>query len=165
MTETDTISDETFLAWQAKVRDTNVSEQTLLATDYLNHFNEIVMTLEMVPDMPELLDEAKAWAPKSYKDHFQSSSIADKELAIEAYDHVPAKFKEPFEATISQANKVVLAGIQRIERELDKGSPELVRVAATTASQLLQKLIDHASANIHGSVSTMDQSDIDALLD
>lgn len=165
MTDTDGTTDPDFLAWQEKVRDSNVSEQTLLATDYLNHFNEIVMTLEMVPDMPELLDEAKAWAPKSYQDHFRDSSIADKDLAVEAYDHVPAKFKVPFEATIEQANNVVIAGIQRIEKEIERGSPELLRVAATTTSHLLQKLMDHAGANIHGSVSTMDQSDIDALLD
>lgn len=165
MSDTDTDMDETFRAWQEKVRGTNVSEQTLLATDYLNHFNEIIMTLEMVPDMPELLDEAKVWAPKSYQDHFRGSSIADKDLAIEAYGHVPDMFKAPFEATIAQANKVVVAAIQRIEREIEAGSPELVRVACTSASHLLQKLMDHASANIHGSVSTMDQTDIDALLD
>lgn len=165
MNDTDTDMDETFRAWQEKVRGTNVSEQTLLATDYLNHFNEIIMTLEMVPDMPELLDEAKGWAPKSYQDHFRGSSIADKELAVEAYDHVPEKFKAPFEATIEQANNVVFSAIQRIERELEQGSPEMVRVACTTASHLLQKLMDHASANIHGSISTMDQNDIDALLD
>jgi hypothetical protein len=50
---------EDFLAYQEKVRDTNINEQTLLATDYLNHFNEIVMLLEMVPDMPEMLEDAK----------------------------------------------------------------------------------------------------------
>ncbi len=34
---------EVFLQWRDKVRGTNISEKTLLATDYLNHFNEIVM--------------------------------------------------------------------------------------------------------------------------
>jgi len=31
-----------FLAWRGRVRGANISEKTLLATDYLNHFNEIV---------------------------------------------------------------------------------------------------------------------------
>ncbi len=45
-----------YLAFQHKVRGTNINEQTLLATDYLNHFNEIAMMLEMIPDMPEFLE-------------------------------------------------------------------------------------------------------------
>ena len=47
------------------------------------------MLLEMIPDMPDMLEDAQEWQPKSYKDHFRDSSIADKELAIEAYDIVP----------------------------------------------------------------------------
>ena len=35
--------DAGFLAMQAKVKGSNIDETTLLATDYLNHFNEIVM--------------------------------------------------------------------------------------------------------------------------
>src|SRR3546814_1723486 len=35
------------------VRGKNINQNTLLATDYLNHFNEIIMLLEMLPSMPE----------------------------------------------------------------------------------------------------------------
>ncbi len=31
---------ESFLAMQERVKGTNINEQTLLATDYLNRFNE-----------------------------------------------------------------------------------------------------------------------------
>ena len=78
---------------RARVRGTNINEQTLLATDFLNHFNEIVMTLELVPDMPELLEEAKAWQPKTYQDHFRDSVFAEKDLAVEAYRHAPARYR------------------------------------------------------------------------
>ena len=37
--------DGEFLAMQDKVRGSNIDETTLLATDYLNHFNEIVVLL------------------------------------------------------------------------------------------------------------------------
>jgi predicted Zn-dependent protease with MMP-like domain len=79
---------------------TNLDPVTLLATDYLNHFNEIVMLLEMVPDMPEILQDAQEWQPKTYTAHFETSTIADKDLAIEAYPHVPSEFKVPFEETV-----------------------------------------------------------------
>jgi hypothetical protein len=49
-----------FLEFQSRVKDANINDQPLLATDYLNHFNEIVMILDMLPDMPELIDEAKS---------------------------------------------------------------------------------------------------------
>src|SRR3546814_196200 len=39
------------------VRGTNINATSLLATDYLNHFNEVVMVLELVPDMPERSEE------------------------------------------------------------------------------------------------------------
>ena len=56
--------DDKYPEYRERCMGTNVNEQTLLATDYLNHFNELVMTLEMLGDMPELLEEAKMWAPK-----------------------------------------------------------------------------------------------------
>ena len=89
--------DGEYLAMMEKVKGTNIDEKTMLATDYLNHFNEIVMLLEMIPDMPDMLYEVKAWQPKSYQDHFRASTIAEKELVIEAYGHVPAIYREPFE--------------------------------------------------------------------
>ncbi|MDP3655070.1 MAG: hypothetical protein Q8R67_25705, partial [Rhodoferax sp.] len=35
----------------ALLRAANINPRTGLATDYLNHFNEAIMLLEMVPDM------------------------------------------------------------------------------------------------------------------
>lgn len=154
-----------FLNFKEKVRGTNINEDTLLATDYLNHFNEIVMTLEMVPMMPELLEDAKEWKPKTYQQHFEDSNIADKDLAIEAYPAVPRKFRDPFEKTIVQMGRLVAATLVRLENGVDSGDMELVQVTATSASQLLQRLMDHASGIIHGSDKTMDQTEIDAFLD
>ncbi|MEO8318885.1 MAG: hypothetical protein ABI561_11235, partial [Bradyrhizobium sp.] len=37
----------------AQLKAANINPRTGLATDYLNHFNEAIMLLEMVPDMPE----------------------------------------------------------------------------------------------------------------
>ncbi len=156
--------DDAYPALSARAQGTNVNAQTLLATDYLNHFNEMVMTLEMLADMPELLDEAKAWAPKAYKDHFRDSTIADKELAIEAYDHVPPKLKEPFEQNVRQINTLIETTVERLEKDIERGDMDLVRANAKALSEVIQKLMDMASANIHGSATTMDQSEIDNLI-
>ena len=151
-------------ALRARVRGTNINEQTLLATDFLNHFNEIVMTLEMVPDMPELMEEAKAWRPKTYQDHFRDSVFAEKDLAIEAYRHAPAKYRRALETTIVQMSRLIAIAVKRAEAQLAANETDAVRDGLLTACRLLQALMDHASAIINGSVSTMDQAEIDLLL-
>ena len=156
--------DGEFLAMQQRVKGSNIDETTLLATDYLNHFNEIVMLLEMVPDMPDMLEEVKAWQPKSYKDHFKDSTIADKDLAIEAYDHVPGIYREPFEQTIEQINLMIASTVERMEANIRDGQDDVLRANVQTLSGILQRLMDMASAIIHGSAKTMDQSEIDTLL-
>ncbi len=159
-----TTDDPRYLALHERAKGTNVNEQTLLATDYLNHFNEVVMLLEMIPDMPDMLDEAKEWQPKSYKDHFLGSSIADRELAVEAYDFVPTKYKVPFEQTISQLNRLVESSLGRLEQDLVDGNMDLARENASALSMTLQRLTDMAGGIIYWSESTKDQSEIDVLL-
>ena len=151
-------------ALRARAEGTNVISQTLLATDYLNHFNEIVMLLELIPDMPEMIEEAKAWRPKSYKEHFAASTVADRELAIEACDFVPAQYREPFERTVAQLNDLVALTIGRLEAAIAQGDPEAVRETATTMSRTIQRVLSIADGIIHGSEKTMAQEEIDALI-
>ncbi len=155
---------EDFLAWRAKVKGTNISEKTLLATDYLNHFNEIVMLIEMVPDMPIMLDECYLWEPKSYQEHFQQSGFSDKELAIAAYEHVPAKFRRPFEDTIIQMQLVASATIQRMAAAIEAGNLEQLRLDCQGSVAMIHKIIQVANGIIHGAASMMDQEEIDLYL-
>ena len=45
----------------ARLRAANINPRTGLATDYLNHFNEAIMLLEMIPDMPECAEDFLLW--------------------------------------------------------------------------------------------------------
>lgn len=150
---------------QARARGSNLDSVTLLATDYLNHFNEIVMLLEMVPDMPEILDDAKEWQPKAYVDHFLTSTIADRELAVEAYPLVPPMYKEPFEQTVGLINALIASTVERLDAEVATGEVERVRESARSLSRNIQRLMDSASAIMHGTTKTLAQSDIDQLMD
>lgn len=154
-----------FEEYQARVAGTNISAQTLLATDYLNHFNEIIMLLDMLPDMPDMLDECKAWAPKSYKEHFAGSTFRDRQLAIEAYDRVPSRFRLPFEETIRQLDTLLLGGIAHLEAMLAEDAPaEHFQETCRALSRTSQLLMDCASSIIHGSNRAMAQAEIDGLL-
>lgn len=165
MAETEELVDAPpFEDWQRRVAGTNISAKTLLATDYLNHFNEIIMLLGMVADMPELLEDCRDWRPRSYPNHFRESGFSDRELAIAAYTHVPDRYRKPFEETIEQMNAVVETSLSLLGDAAAAGEPAVLADKAQTAVAVLQRLQDHASAIIHGSEHIMNQTEIDGLL-
>ncbi len=157
--------DAAYLEVKARAADSNLNPETLLATDYLNHFNEIVMLLEMVPDMPEIMEDVKMWAPKSYVQHFADSSIADKEIAVEAYEVVPLKYREPFDQTITQLNAAISGAVRYLDQVIEQGNDDLLREQAGIMSKMIQRLMDTAAGIIHGGMETMAQSDIDAIIE
>src|ERR1700694_6108396 len=81
----------------AQLRAANINPRTGLATDYLNHFNEAIMLLEMVPDMPECAEDFLAWTPLSYAEHFIASNFKDRDLAIEAYEMAEPSIRAEFD--------------------------------------------------------------------
>ena len=149
--------------WRERVRGANINQTSLLATDYLNHFNEVVMLIEMVPDMPDCLDDVRDWRPMSYKDHFAHSGFSDKDLAIAAYDHAPAHFRERLETTIDQLDRLVALSIKRIDAALAEGDADLVSIVVARATRDLHRMVEVASATINGAVPTIGQDDIDSM--
>jgi hypothetical protein len=155
---------ESLEALRAEVKGTNINEQTLLATDYLNHLNEPIMLLEMVADAPELLDELAIWRPKSYVEHFTDSSFAEKELAIRAYAAAPVEFRSPFDMTVESAGRCICATVEPLKRLTDQGRIDEARTLATEVTTILGELVDRASMIIHGQVTTLGQSQIDQIM-
>lgn len=158
---------------QKLVKGTNINEDTLLATDYLNHFNEVIMLLELVPDMPECLEDVKEWQPKTYAEHFEESTFSDKELAVLAYENAPSDCRVPFDQATEEINEKVKSGIVEIEAVQRGGIAEQLRDTVRTVTRDIQLLMDRSSAIINGDfgkqkeevVVTLDQDDIDALFD
>ncbi len=147
------------------VKGKNINQETLLATDYLNHFNEIVMLIDMVPTMLECIEDVKAWAPKSYEQHFKDSVFADKDLAILAYHNAPPQFREPFDDTVAAMNILVAKGLIDIEASIATGEPGRIELAVSDVSHKLQSRIDRCSAIINGHTAKLDQSAVDDLFD
>ena len=146
------------------VRGKNINQSTLLATDYLNHFNEIIMLLEMVPSMPECFEDAVAWQPKSYTAHFRDSCFSDAELAILAYENAPANYRQAFDATIEQMDRLVLESMPRIKALIEAGDEGPLQVGVDNVTRKLQSFVDVASSIINGNMDTLDQSQIDQVM-
>ena len=147
------------------VQGTNINPQTLLATDYLNHFNEIAMLLDLIPEMPDCIEDALEWRPIGYQEHFRNSVLADRHLTIAAYDNVPAMYRAPFDRTVRQLHDLVDTGLERIVAAIARDDPALLQVTVESVSQSLQRLMDAANGIIHGTVETVDQSAIDLILE
>jgi hypothetical protein len=93
----------------AQLKAANINPRTGLATDYLNHFNEAIMLLEMVPDMPECAEDFLAWTPLSYAEHFVASNFKDRDLAIEAYEMAEPHIRVEFDKLTDNMTSILTA--------------------------------------------------------
>ncbi len=151
-------------ALQPRLEGSNVNVASFLATDYLNHFNEVLMLFEMGADMPDMLDELLEWEPKSYVDHFKESNIADKELAVEAYDVCPDEFKKPFDDITQRMDDIILTSLASAIDLRDQGKTDELADFIPQAVQQLHRAQAVMSAIIHGNTSSLKQESIDNLL-
>lgn len=145
------------------VRGTNINATSLLATDYLNHFNEVVMILEMVPDMPEIIDEAIAWQPVSYIEHFAASVFSDKELAIWAYKNAPKEYIDAFEELVSATDTLILRAIAELSQIAGTASEDELRAKVEEHMKGIREMQERIGGVINGTVFRLDQKQIDLL--
>ena len=101
----------------AQLLAANINPRTGLATDYLNHFNEAIMLLEMIPDIPECAEDFLVWHPRSYREHFAASNFKARELAIEAYDSANSDIRTEFD-NITSAMTSILTVVGDAMREV-----------------------------------------------
>ena len=149
----------------AQLRAANINPRTGLATDYLNHFNEAIMLLEMIPDMPECAEDFLSWRPLSYCEHFMASNFKARDLAIEAYAFSPPEFRANFDRLIAEMHRIIAGALARVEAASAQGDEERVRRVIELAVAALKTMVDHASSTIHGDAQVMDQAAIDGLMD
>lgn len=126
----------------------NIHPDTLLATDYLNHFNEMVMMIDLLRDMPECTPDVIAWQPCSYVEHFARSHFREKDLAVAAYAAVEPKRRACFERTIEHIDRA-FADIQELILDAPMDGLPLADVADHMAMRV-RPLLAHANGLIHG---------------
>ena len=141
----------------AQLRAANINPRTGLATDYLNHFNEAVMLLEMIPDMPECAEDFLAWHPLTYREHFMASHFKARELAIEAYDSADAIIRAEFDNITSAMISILTAvGAAMREARQDKTRATL----AEQATGWVKPLVALAGGIINGGT----EADVDYIM-
>src|SRR4029077_17256075 len=131
----------------AELKAANINPRTGLATDYLNHFNEAIMLLEMIPDMPECAEDFLGWRPLSYAEHFTASNFKEKDLAIETYNADERRIRAEFDG-ITSAMTSILTAVSSAMRKVkqDKTRARL----AQQATGWVKPLVMQAGGIING---------------
>jgi hypothetical protein len=151
--------------YQRLVEGKNINGSSLLATDYLNHFNEVVMLLEMAPDMPEILEDAREWQPLSYCQHFAQSTFSDRELAIWAYENAPLDVIRPFEQLVLRVDREIKGAIDNIEAKAPNVTADHLRTIVGDHLKIIKRLLEKIAAIINGATPPNSQAAIDALIE
>jgi len=131
----------------AELKAANINPQTGLATDYLNHFNEAIMLLEMIPDMPECSEEFLQWRPLSYAEHFTASNFKARDLAISAYESADADVRVEFD----QMTETMTSILNEVGTAMREASQDATKAKlAEQAVGWLKPLVAAAGGVING---------------
>jgi hypothetical protein len=131
----------------AQLKAANINPRTGLATDYLNHFNEAVMLLEMIPDIPECAEDFLQWHPLSYAEHFTASNFAARDLAIEAYETADVGMRAEFD-NITGTMTAILVAVHEAMREAQQDGTRAK--LALQATGWVKPLVSAAGGIING---------------
>jgi hypothetical protein len=154
----------------ARLAAANINPKTKLATDYLNHFNEAIMLLDILPHTPECIVELVSWEPMSYEEHFAGSHFRDKELAIAAYEVADPVARARLDELADTMNALLVATCEAFQR---RTSLEAATSLASDTAARLKPMVARAGAVINGyGIETSNdmttgeqQAAIDALLE
>ena len=123
----------------AMLKAANINPRTGLATDYLNHFNEAIMLLEMIPDIPECADDFLQWHPLTYAEHFIASNFKARDLAIEAYETADQELRAEFDHMTGTMTNILTAVSQAMgEVQQDSTRAKLAVQALSWLKELVQ---------------------------
>jgi len=131
----------------ARLAAANINPQTGLASDYLNHFNEAIMLLDLLPRMPECIVELIGWEPLDYQEHFAGSRFKEKELAIAAYETADPTARLRLEELADTMNALLVATCEAFQKRASLDAA--THLASETAARL-KPLVARAGAVING---------------
>lgn len=153
--------DET-AAGGARLVGANINARTRLATDYLNHFNEAIMLLELLSPYPDCVEDFLAWRPMSYREHFEASRYKGRELAIAAYETAAPGARDGLDALTATMTVVLEATRAAL---CIAGAREAAGIIAGGAVACLKPLVARAGAVINGEAGDAEPATPQAVVD
>ena len=153
----------------AALAEANINPMTGLATDYLNHFNEAIMMLELIPSMPACIDDLMEWKVMTYREHFLAATQKHRDDVLVAYDTADAQARVMLDEIADTMSSILAATRDALRLDL---SPTVAGGLAREAAYQLKPLVARAGAVINGLKVSGDiplagvaQAAVDAILD
>ena len=145
----------------------NINPATGLSTDYLNHFTEAVMVLEMVGTMPECLNDLRAWEVKTYPEHFAASHFSNRDAIVAAYQNADPAVRAALDRTSDVLNAMVWRTRELVLQHI--GTAEVEAMVRRDLGRV-RPLIARAAALINGTATKAadgqgPQAAVDAIFD
>jgi hypothetical protein len=146
----------------AQLARANINPVTGLATDYLNHFNEAIMLLEMLESCPECVEDFRAWRPMSYREHFTQPHYKHRSIAIDAYENADPTARHYLDMLADAMTDVLQATSKAFATGLP---PRAATQLADRTAAWLRPLVARAAAVINGETDEEAASSPQAAID
>ncbi len=114
-----------------------------LSNDYLNHYSEVLMLIEMAADDPVIAAELADWHPVDYRGYFGASELRRASAALAAYDALPDDRRIAFEKLVAAMDALAIMAVFALQ---PPSAPETAPVIAETTAPALRGLIARAAA-------------------
>ncbi len=123
--------------------DTVVSASAGLSNDYLNHYSEALMLIEMAADDPAIGADLAEWRPVSYRGYFGASELRRAPDALAAYDALPADRRAAFEKLVAAMDALATMAVFALQPPYERETAPIIAEATVPA---LRNLIAKAAA-------------------
>ena len=114
-----------------------------LSNDFLNHYSEVLMLIEMAQHDAAIASHLTAWHPLTYPAYFSASPLRRAAAALAAYEALPAARREAFEKLTAAMDTLATMAAFALQPPCEPATAGLVCEVTVPA---LRKLVERAAA-------------------
>lgn len=130
-----------------------------LSNDYLNHFSEVLMLVELAAMDPEVIADLAEWQPIDYPSYFACSQLRRAPEARAAYFALCETRRTAFEQLVRAMDQLAMSAIRALRPPCE---PEDAALVAEVTAPAMRRLIARAGAFLNsGGRDLPDSSEVE----
>jgi hypothetical protein len=108
-----------------------------LSNDYLNHYSEVLMLIEMVAGDPVIAADLGDWQPVDYRTYFGASDLRRAADALAAYEALPDESRLAFEKLVAAMDALASMAVFALQPPTDPATAPIIVEAIAPALRSL----------------------------
>jgi hypothetical protein len=104
-----------------------------LSNDYLNHYSEVLMLIEMAAGDPVIAADLADWQPVDYRTYFGASDLRRAADALAAYDALPDESRLAFEKLVAAMDALASMAVFALQPPTDPATAPVIVDATAPA--------------------------------